>query len=283
MFVAMRPTPFVCAALTLALTGCPQDGSKKMEEKQRALDEAKAKKAKLDEAKELAPIPAAAPKLGAPWEDSSYVEIRPDGKCPDGIWALFAGDTPGGDAKEKKENEKKRGELSKTVKEATYLIKLSGPEQVTLKPYDAPKGSFPVEVLGTIDCTDSFGHVAIAWTKAKAGEPANSAAKQDAEVTQSIWNAEPMSWSLPMSGVSESKTFQAKNQYQLSARIVLKLGKTAWDHKMKKVAKMGDKSAGISIGGGTEDWGAGRMVQAELVGVRVATNHEKDQLFEKKP
>jgi hypothetical protein len=282
MFAAMLRLT-LAALVVLALTGCPQDASKKMEEKQRALDAAKEKKAKVDEAKDLAAPPKDIAKLGPPWEDSSYMEIKPDGKCPEGIWSLFAGDTPGGDAKEKKENEKKRGELSKTVKEATYLIKLSGPQQVTLKPYDAPKGSFPVEVLGTIDCEDSFGHVAIAWTKATAGEPPNSAAKQDADVTQSIWTAEPMSWALPMSGVTESKAFEKKNQYQLSSRIVIKLGKTEWNHKMKKVAKMGDKTAGISIGGGSEDWGAGRLVHAELVAVRVATNREKDTLFEKKP
>ena len=276
--------PWLAVVLLPALAGCPSDGSKKMQEKQKALDAAKAEKARLDEQKELlAAPPKEGPKLGAPWEDSSYVEIKADGACPDGIWALFPSETPGADKAEKKENEKKRAELAKKLKEGTYLIKLRAPDQVKLNPYDAPKGAFSLDVLGTIDCNDSFGHVAIAWTKAKAGEPPLSAAKQDAEVTQSIWNAEPLNWSLPMSGVSEAKTFMSKNQFQLSARVVVKFSKTEWDHKMKKVSKMGDKSAGVSIGGGTEDWGAGRLVHAEVVAVRVATNHEKDSLFEKKP
>ena len=38
----------------------------------------------------------------------------------------------------------------------------------------------------------------------------------------------------------------------------------------------------ISIGGGNEDWGAGRMVHADLVGLRVASDHEKTELFQKK-
>ncbi len=263
-------------------TACPSDGSKKMEEKQRALDAAKAEKAKKDQQAEQAKNP---PKevvhLDRPWEDSSYVEIKPDGKCPEGIWALFPGETPGADKEEKKANEKKRADLAKTLKETTFLVKLRATDQVKLGEYDAPKGAFPLEVIGTIDCEDSFGHVAIAWTEAKAGDPAKSAAKQDADVTQAMWMAEPLKWSLPMNGVSAAKEFEPKNKFQLSARVVIKLGKSEWDHKLKKVPKAGDKN--ISIGGGTEDWGAGRMVHAELVAVRVATDKEKTSLFEKKP
>jgi hypothetical protein len=37
------------------------------------------------------------------------------------------------------------------------------------------------------------------------------------------------------------------------------------------------------IGGGTEDWGAGRMVRADGVGIRVAGDKEKLMLIEKLP
>ncbi len=279
----LTPNRLLLSSLALlVLCGCPTDASKKMAQKQKELDEAKAEKAKKDEqAEQLAAPPKESVKLGPPWEDPSYKDLRPDGPCPEGIWALFPSQTPGDDKAAKKENEKKRGELAKGLREAQFLVKLRAPDEVKLLPYDAPKGTFSLDVLGTIDCTDSFGHVAIAWTKAKAGDPALSAAKQDADVTQSIWMAEPLTWSLPMSGVSEAKKFETKNKFGLSARVVVKFGKAEWDHKMKKVPKSGDK--GITIGGGSEDWGAGRLVHAELVAVRVATDKEKSSLFEKKP
>ena len=134
------------------------------------------------------------------------------------------------------------------------------------------------------DYTDSFGHVALAWTAAKAGDPGNSAAKQDAEITQNYWVAQPVTFSIPMKSMAEAKEWANSNRIGLSARVVFKLGKVEVDKKLHKVAKVTEKAAGetISIGGGTEDWGAGRLVRVELIGLRVAVDKEKTQLFEKK-
>lgn len=284
MFLNRRRLVLISALLGLA--GCPSSGAKRMEEKQKALDDKRAAdKLKSDQKEQLADLSKDTFKLDKPWEDSAYVEIRADGACPPNFWALFNSETPGATKEEKKANNAKRAELAKALREQTYLIKFFGPMNVKLMPYDAPKGWFPLEVPGTIDCTDSIGRIAITWTPAKAGDPGNSAAKEGSEITQNIWMAEPLKYTLPQKGMSDAKEFDKKNKLGLSARLFFKLGKTETDRKLKKIPKVTEKAGGesLSMGGGTEDWGAGRMVRAEGLGVRVATDKEKTMLLEKKP
>lgn len=271
--------------LLLGLSGCPGDGSKKMAAKQKALDEKKAADKQKADQKDLAALPKDVVKLDKPWEDSAYVQLRSDGACPENFWALFGGDVPGATKEEKKANTAKRPELAKALREQTYLVKLRGPDEVKLFPFDATKNEFPVELMGTIDCTDSIGRVAIAWSAVKAADPGASAAKEGAEVTQNIWMAQPLKFALPMKGMADAKEFEQKNKFGLSARLVFKLGKVEIDKKVKKMAKVMEKAAGetISMGGGVEDWGAGRMVRADGLGVRIASDKEKTTLIEKKP
>ncbi|MBL8958185.1 MAG: hypothetical protein JNK82_45855 [Myxococcaceae bacterium] len=274
------------ALVALVVVACHgQDESKKRTlDKLEKSKQDKAEKQKKDadaDAKRFAPKESEAVKLGSPWDDGKL--ITSDGPCPEGIWALFKGDAPGADKAEKKANEAKRADLVQDLKAQTFMVKLRS-DGVKLKDFDAPKGEFPLEVNGSIECTDSFGHVALAWTAAKAGNPGNSAAKQDAEITQNYWLAPPVTFAIPMKSMSEAKEWANANRIGLSARVVFKLGKVEVDKKLHKVAKVTEKAAGetISIGGGTEDWGAGRLVRVELVGLRVATEKETKQIFEKK-
>lgn len=270
-------------ALSLLL-GCPSESAqKRMEDKiaaqQKTLEKSKAERlAKEESAK--APAPAAPVVLDPFWDNPEYTALVPDAPCPPDFWALFPGDAPGADKAEKKANNAKRAALAKALREKTYVVKLKGPGQVTLLPYDAPAGQFPLEVLGTIDCTDSFGHVAISWTAAKASTPPNSAAKQDADVTQRIWLADPLKYALPMKSMSEAKEYGDKYKGGFSARVVVKLGKTDVDKKIIKTAKVTEKD--ITIGGGMEDWGAGRLLRTDVQGIRVAVDREKTPVLEKK-
>jgi hypothetical protein len=273
--------------VVLCFTACGKSAEKKMQEKLKAEEARKAEQKKKDEeadAKRFAPAAADKVMLPSPYNDSDSTMISNEGPCPEGLWSLFKGDTPGENKEEKKANEAKRAELAKALKDKTFLVKLRAPDDVSLKDFNAPKGEFPLEVLGSVDCTDSFGHVTLAWTAAKAGDPGNSAAKQDAEVTQRYWLAPKVTFAIPMKTMGEAKEWASANKISMKARVVFKLGKVEVDKKIHKVAKVAEKVGGetISLGGGDEDWGAGRMVHAELVGLRVATNKEKDQLFEKK-
>jgi len=274
------------SALALGLTGCPSDGAKRMADKQKALDAKKAAdKAKAEQKEMLADLPKDVVRLDKPWEDASYVQLRADGPCPENFWALFGGEPPGATKEEKKANAARRPELAKALREQTYLVKLRGPDDVKLFPFAASRNEFPVDLIGTIDCSDSIGRVAIAWSTVKAGDPSASAAKEGAEVTQNIWMAQPLKFALTMKGMADAKEFEQKNRFGLSARLFFKLGKTEIDVKLKKMAKVVEKAAGETItqGGGVEDWGAGRMVRADGLGVRIASDKEKTTLVERKP
>ncbi len=266
------------ASVMLLLAGC-RDSKRETEKKQRSLDVARSEQ-KAEVAKAAAPIKTESVKLEPFWDEAGYLRLGPDQPCPEGMWALFPGEAPGADAAEKKANGAKRAELAKRLRDATFLATLKAPAEVTLKAFDAPKGVFPLDVVGTIDCTDSFGRVAIAWGTAKAVVPPSSAAKQDAEVVQNIWQATPYAFAVPEKTLAAAKEFENKHRFDLRARIVFKLGKVEVDKKIFKTTKV--KSNEITIGGGSENWGAGRMVHAEVQGLRVATDQEKTVLIEKR-
>ena len=230
------------------------------------------------------PPPGEVVKVDPPYGDEGNVKLISDGDCPEGFWALFPGEPPGADKEAKKANGAKRAELANALKGKTYLVKFRAPTDVKLSPYDAPNGRFTVSVAGSIDCSDSIGHVTIAWTKAVATTPPPSAAQEGAEVTQNVWMAPPVDFLVPMPTMQGAKDFNDKNRLTMSARVALKLGKFEVDKKMKKVAKVETEAAGqkLKMGGGMEDWGAGRLVRAELIGIRLASDREKTTVAEKK-
>lgn len=273
-----------CALAALPLLSCNDSPSKRAQDQLDALQKKKAaaKNAKDDK---LEPLPTDVIRLDAPYDDAQATVIHPDGPCPEGFWALFPGDAPGATPEERKANAANRKSIADGLKQKKFLVRMKGVNSVTLSPYDAPKGRFTIDVKGTIDCTDSMGHVAIAWTDAKAGDPGNSAAKEGSELTQNVWTAPPVTFELPITSLTEAKTFNDQNRFGLSARVAFTLGKVEVDKKMKKVAKVTEQAAGqtLTLGGGMEDWGAGRLVRAELLGIRVATDREKKQLFDQRP
>lgn len=270
--------------LVVTLLACSNGGGRASDQlaalKKKQEAEARAKKEK---AENPVALPTEVVKLDAPYDDTQATVILPDGSCPEGFWALFPGDAPGATPEEKKANAARRKELAEAARAKKYIVKLRAPAQVVLSPYDAPQGKFDIDVNGTIDCTDPLGRIALTWTEAKAGDPGNSAAKADADFSQNAWVAQPAHFELKITSLTEAKEFNDKNRFGLSARVAFGLGKVEVDKKIKKVAKVTEKAAGetLAFGGGNEDWGAGRMIRADLLGIRVATDREKKQLAEK--
>jgi hypothetical protein len=267
--------------VALAVVACSGGAKEKMEQRMKEQAEADKRKAEAKGSEEQKTAAATAPVvLEAPWEDPSYWKVAADGECPEGIWSLFPEETPGQDKDEKKANAAKRGELAKKLRDATFLVKLKPPEGVKLLDYDAPKGEFPLEMVGALECSDSFGHLTIAWEPAKAIVPGLSAAKAGAEVAQNIWIADPLVFKYPVRSQSEAKEFKEKHRFDLTGRVVFKLGKTQVDKKMFRTSKQ--TSGSITMGGGNEDWGAGRMIKAEVVAIRIGTDREKTPIVEKR-
>lgn len=264
----------VASALAALLLGACTDPEQRAQEKQRALETARASR-KAEQEKKQGPAVEKV-KLDPFWDDSSYLKVVSEGACPEGIWALFPGQAPGEDEAAKKANEGRRNELAARFREAKLLLRLRAPE-VALSEFDAPRGSFPLQLPGSLDCSDSSGRLTIAWAPAKAITPPSSAAKQGAEVQQNLWVAEPLSFQLPMRTMAEAQEFKDKHRFDLTARLVLKLGRTEVDKKMFRTAKV--TQGELSIGGGLEDWGAGRLVRAELLGLRLAKDFEQTPLI----
>jgi hypothetical protein len=273
----------VSLVLSLGYLACDTSSRSRTEKALAELQQRKELEAKTKREEKLAPLPGAdLVALSPPYNDSSSALIVPDGPCPEGLWSLFGGDVPGGSKEEKQANLVRQKSLADGLKDKQFLVRLRGPGQVTLREYDAPKGEFPLEVIGTIDCTDSAGRIALAWTEAKATDPGASAAQLGVEITQNVWTAPPVVFALAIKSQVEAKEFKEKNALGLSARVVFKLGKAEIDRKLKKIAKVSEKAAGetLGYGGGVEDWGAGRLLHVSLVGIRVAAEREKRQLFE---
>jgi hypothetical protein len=260
-------SPLALALLALAVLGGCSDPKKKAEERQRAIDEARATRAKDADAP---PEKAADSRPKDPfWEASELVPVVNEKQCPEGLWAIFPGPAPGGDTDTRAANEAKRAELAKQLRERRFVARMRGPGEIKLKEYDAPKGHFPLELKGIIDCDDSIGRIAIAFTAPKAIEPPPSALGGGA-IRQSIWDAPAQQFTYPVQSMSEAKEFKNKHQFGMEAYVIFKLGSTDVHKKLVKVPKV--TRGEVSIGGSTDDFGAGRMVRGEVEATRIHAN-----------
>ncbi len=239
-----------------------------MKARQAALEEARAaQKEKQAQAKASGAEATPDRPLHPYWDDPSFVALRHEGQCPDGLWALFPGRAPGSDDETRKANEARRAELAASFKDKTFVARLRGPGEVTLRDFDAPRGHLPLEVLGLVDCEDSAGRIAFAFTPPKAVTPKASALEEGNTLVQRLWTAPLQTFGLPMPGFGEAKAFGQKHQFGMEGFVVFRLGKTEVDRHRVKVKKV---TAGeVTIGGTTDDFGAGRLVRADLQGVRV--------------
>jgi hypothetical protein len=262
--------------ITLALlalgptTGC-DDPKQKMEARQRQRD---AEKKKAEEAKE-AKLKAEAPKvqravLDAPWADPDYLQVATGTKCPEGLWALFP-ETPGEGA-EKQANEAKRAELAARVKGATFVAVLPLGGAVAIGPWDAKKKTLPVKVDGVIECFDGLGLLSVAINEP--AKPLRPKRSEEVMLTpQAVWRAPALVIPVPFGTAAEAKAFVNGEGTGLEARVVFTPRRVEVDKKLRKPPKPEEGAPVVSDA--PVDWGAGRLVHAELVGVRLGVDHEK--------
>lgn len=254
-------------ALVLGLAVSCQNAEQRAKERQQAIEDARAA---LKKAQGEPTPPAAAPDsppaaaLGAPWEGSDFVPIKPDAPCPEEVRALFG----------------KERDAAAKGRATTFLVLLRAGTGVTVHPYDAPRGVIPIETATTVSCSDSGGRITIAWAPAKAAQPPSSAAQEGAEVQQNVWTAPPMVFDHPLRAQADARTFEEKKAFGTVARVVLRVKGTRVDQRRFKTTRQ--TSGDLSTGGGWEDWGAGRLVEADLVGVRVAVDQERTALAERR-
>jgi hypothetical protein len=253
------------AVLVFLLCAC-EDKKDWVQERQKASEEAQATRKQQEQEREAGKSSEPAP-TDPFWDNPSYIRVANDADCPEGLWSLFQ-DVPGGGDAERKANKAKQPELAKAMKAGTFVVKLKGPSDIKLLEYDAAKAQFPLEIIGMVDCQDSIGHLGVAWGEAKAVDPGHSVAQRGAEVQESIWQATPLPFSLPMKSMSEARDFKANHRFDLDGRLLFKVGSTEVNKKMIKSGKQ------------LEDWGAGRLIHASVIGVRLTTDHGKTVLID---
>lgn len=255
--------------LVFALVAGCTDAKAKMEAAAKARNEAKKALEAAEEAKRNANKPKVErAKLDAFWDDPAYLRVKTGKPCPEGLWTLFP-EAPGEDA-EKAANEAKRAELLAKVKDATFVAVLPFDSGVSVRKFNAKKKQLTVVVDGAMECFDGLGLLALAWgepAKAVRPPPAADDDEEERQSQQAVWRAQPLLFPLPFPNAKEATAFNEANGAGLEARLVFKLGKTEIDKRTKK---------------GEPDWGAGRLIHVDVLGVRVATDHEKLLLAEKK-
>lgn len=271
---------WLCLAL---LAGCT-DAKSKMKEREaaraaekKALEaaaEAKRKAAQKFEAADLEPF----------WADPAYLKVGTGKPCPDGLWALFP--TTPGEGAVKEANEKKRPELLEKVRAATFVAVMPFDTGVRLKKYNARKKTMAVEVDGLIECFDGAGILSLAWGQpAKAFRPRMPKEDDDdyeegPATPQAVWRAQPLWFPLKFETAAEAQAFVERRGPGIEVRLVFTLGKVDVDKKVQKTARAYVPDAAVQED--DIDWGAGRLVHVDLLGVRVATNHEHDMLAEQR-
>jgi hypothetical protein len=257
------------------------DQKKKIQEAQKERAAARKALEEADEAKRKAALPKIEPAQLEPfWSDSAYVKVSTGKPCPEGLWALFP-QTPGEGAAQEA-NQARRAELLAKVRATTFYAVLPFGTGVTLRKYNPKKKRLTVEVEGVVECFDGAGLFTLAWGQpAKPVGPKGSDDDDEPGTPQRVWRARPLLFPLPFASAAEAKAFAEKEGLGAEARVVFTLGKVAVD---KKVVKTPHPTEDGPSGEDAMDWGAGRLVHVNLLGVRVARDHEKVELaVQRKP
>jgi hypothetical protein len=258
----MMSKPFTKAlalGLLLGLVGC-KDKGEWVAERQKSIDTYRAGKQPI-----VAPTVTSA--VADPyWDNPSFVKVRHERECPDGLWALFAGAAPGGTDENRQKNEAKRPELANAMKSGTFVtaLQLGAGAGVKVLDYDLQTGGSPVEMPGIIDCQDSIGRISIAFTSPKAGLSPVSAAKEgQQDLRMGLWQAPALRHTVQMPA-ELSKELREQRRLDLQTTLTFHVRDTSVDVR--------------TVSG--EDWGAGRLVHATVDAVRVSTLKDQQTLLD---
>lgn len=243
------------------------DSKKKMRDAQKRLDAERKAHQEAEDAKRKAAAPKVEQAQLEPfWADPSYQRVATGRPCPEGLGSLFP--TPGAPRDD---------ETVARLRAATYVSVLSHGNGVTVRQYNPKKKVLTVEIEGVVECFDSSGLLTVAW-----GEPAKpyrqpggDEEEEEEAVAQSVWRARPLRLFVPFPSAAEAKRFAQKDGLGLDARLVYRLGKVDVDSKVKKAPPTEEGGAP-----GALDWGAGRLVHVDVLGLRLAVDHEKTALIE---
>jgi hypothetical protein len=234
---------------------------------------------------EAAAKPAEEPiKLEPFWSDPAYVKITDQGPCPEGLWALLGADPPGETPEEKKASLARKADLKKSLEGTTFLVHMQGPSEVNQGEYANAKGEFGIDVKSTVICkAPVLGTVTIAL-----GPGVSPQLPEGRDFGQYYWLGPPARFGVPMS-FGQANDFRAKHKFDLDARLVFKAGKSEHHKKLIRSTETAEEAAERKkhnipkMSGGMDDWGAGWVMRAQLLGVRVASERGRTELATIRP
>lgn len=190
-----------------------------------------------------APDQAEEPSAG--WAPPDH-KFRHLGECPEGLWALVPGYTPGDDEFEQREAEASRKELATALEGDTFVVSRLSAD---LGDYSFSRKAFPVETQGLAHCDHRSVYVAL--TNPRIGSWADSGRQ---------WEAKPFRVWVPMPE-DEAREFKKGTKgffsRALVAEVAFKVERARLDRKIVRDAM------------GKSDVGAGALIQARRLGVRI--------------
>jgi hypothetical protein len=200
------------------------------------------------------------------WRNESLVEFN----CKEPWWALFNEDVPGKDEFERRDARKEKPKLAKELKEKTFYRKIS----VGLGEYDFKKHRFPLEASSNYD--DCKGYP-LSLTRATAVDTLRRPG--DKRVGQYSWQAKDF---INYINVPE-KDAQAFSERHNSSGIFSKAkikGRVAFKVQPrfhKEIVRAWAASGGYDL----EDSGAGRLLEARIVGIQIQSLVDNEYLVDR--
>lgn len=213
--------------------------------------------------------------------DGEFTKIADGEHCPVGFWSLFAGQAPGKDEFEQRENDAKRKQLATEARARTYVVTIE--RDIELKAYDFKRKQFPIELLatgGTITCdapTSSGKSITIAFGSPRPVDLTARAGDGDGRVGMNEWQAPAIRVVVPIAE-SLAKEFKASHEttfgVDLRAQVAFTIERATEHHRKVRVT---DTVSGF------DDYGAGRLIVAKIAGMRVYDRDDNATVFETIP
>lgn len=209
------------------------------------------------------------------WDRKDLVKVEDGEDCPEGFWALFGGEAPGHDEFATHENESKRKALATAARGRTYVAIVE--KDADLKDYDFGRHLFPVEVFGaegTFGCDapndGPTKNITIAFRPA---HPVDPQAGHDSLVGFYQWQASPLRLEIAVPD-GEAKKFKEAHDGDVRALVAFTIANTQEDHR---------KVRATDTPSGFDDHGAGRLVTAKVLALKVFDRDDGAVLIDTAP
>lgn len=228
----------------------------------------------LDTTSEASPEVAQDLRRRVYWGAAGRLPFLHQEACPDGLWALFTGDTPGRDEFQRRENEQHRAEIAARLRGAMFTTTINTVAEIQLGDYSFTSHSFPLTLFpdgGTVECrTSTQPAIIVAFGPARVVDPLSQPGDRSIGFLQ--WRIAPLRFNIPVAE-ADAPAFRERNRNALHMQVGWRIGSTRVDRRM--VREPGNPEL--------QDHGAGRLIVASDVHVRVYNSQSEEIVLDNAP